>query len=184
MGTVTSKFILLTVKSIFLTGQRMQALDLMVTILLFGSISAKPEPNKYLIQTKDESGGVDTDYAKTDEEAIRKEVNCIDFTKDLGIGGVVMDEPQKFIFREKMSKPQCIERCKRMAACFTYTWHRVSGDCRHYPDDVNKCRKYNDVEYGVCSDGPEISTLPDKKRKRIFDALREFSGVNETLCKE
>merc|ERR1712126_316380 len=54
-----------TVKSIlYLTAQMMLALYLMVTILLFGSISAKPKPATYLIETKD--GNKDKTYSGKD----------------------------------------------------------------------------------------------------------------------
>merc|ERR1712243_272272 len=65
MGIVITDYIQETVKPIlWLTGHKMLALYLMVTILLFGSISAKPKPATYLIETKD--GNNDKSYSGKD----------------------------------------------------------------------------------------------------------------------
>merc|ERR1712243_120903 len=57
MGIVTTDSIPQQVISIiYLTAQIMLVLYLMITLLLFGSISAKPLPKKLLIEIKDESG--------------------------------------------------------------------------------------------------------------------------------
>merc|ERR1711955_127999 len=72
MGTVTTDSISQNVKSIlYLIAQIMLVLYLMVTLLLFGSISAKPLPKKFLIEIKDESGdgtySVNKDYQRPSE---------------------------------------------------------------------------------------------------------------------
>merc|ERR1711955_179844 len=72
MGTVTTDSISQNVKSIlYLIAQIMLVLYLMVTLLLFGSISAKPLPKKFLIEIKEKSGdgtySVDKDYQRPSE---------------------------------------------------------------------------------------------------------------------
>merc|ERR1712240_282712 len=69
---VTTDSISQNVKSVlYIIAQIMLVLYLMVTILLFGSISAKPLPKKLLIEIKDESRdgtySVNKDYQHTSE---------------------------------------------------------------------------------------------------------------------
>merc|ERR1712126_299795 len=113
-------------------------------------------------EIKDGEGHTD-DYKNS--EANRTQYNCIDYTKELGIGGMIIQEPSKRIFRGKMPKPQCIERCKRMPVCFYYVWNRVTRGCRLYPRFTKYCRKYNNVEYGSCIEGPPLT---EETKKNTF----------------